>query len=114
MIPDWVHAVPGLRWIVDASVNAVKGRRERRAGHDRDARKAQIMRVMHRAGPPGGVSLVHRSYIASALQLSATEIQLLLDELAAEGKIFRCLPPLPPDHYSVSGWHPDPARLHGR
>ena len=113
MIPDWVHAVPVLRWIVGASVNAVKGRRERRAGLDRAARKAQIMRVMHRAGPPGGVSLVHRSYIASALQLSATEIQPLLDELVAEGKIFRCLPPLPPDHYSVSSWHPDPARLYG-
>src|SRR3989442_2604199 len=110
MMPNWIHAVPLLRWIVDSTAKRLRAHRDQRAGLDREARKIQIMRIMHRAGPAGGVALVHRSYVASALQLSATEIQPLLDELVAEGRLFRCMPPLPPDHYSISGWHPDPVR----
>jgi len=114
MMPSWIQTVPLLRWIVEGTTKRLRARHDQRAGLDREARKIQIMRIMHRAGPSGGVALVHRSYIASALQLSATEIQPLLEELVAEGKLFRCVPPLPPDHYSTSGWHPDPARPHGR
>ena len=93
---------------------AVKASPVRSAVRRRQATKAEIVRFMQGAGGHSpAVALTSRASIAWALQLTVAELQPLLDELVAEGKIFRCEPPVPPDCYSLAEWRPDwglPAR----
>ena len=94
------------RAIAQRLTGLVKRRPGRR--DEREAAKRQIVQFMQSAGGhSAAVALTSLASIAWALQRPASELQPLLDELVEERRIFRCRPPLPPDHYSLARWRPD-------
>jgi hypothetical protein len=101
-------AATWARQIGHRVTRAVRPGPERRALKRRESKKTDIIRFMEAAGSHSAMmALTSRASIALALQLPVSELQPLLDELVAEERIFRGVPPLPPDHYSLSEWRPD-------
>jgi hypothetical protein len=87
-------------------------RSERRASKARASTKTAIVRFMRSAGGHSAtVGVTSRASIAWALHLPVEELQPLLDELVDEARIFRCVPPLPKDHYALVRWRPDRMNL---
>ena len=71
-------------------VGRLSKRRGEQAAIRRDSLKAQIVHQLQLAtSKTSTVAYVHEKAFSEALRLSATELQPLLDELVAEGRIFR-------------------------